>query len=106
MHVLLATLMISVNFMQEIATRDKGRGVVADKLFQKGDFLCNYKGDLITKAEGERRMEQYGADLGSFLFFFNHNGNDLWFVSCKFAVPTIYCVHAQRSGISSWIKWC
>ena len=49
--------------------------------FRRGDFLCCYKGELISKAEGERRKNDYEEELGSFLFFFKHCGNDLWFVA-------------------------
>ena len=68
--------------LQEVLTEEKGRGVAADKCnFQKGDFLCCYKGDLIDKAEGERRRSNYKEEMGSYLFFFKHNGKDLWFVA-------------------------
>ncbi len=76
--------MLLVNYsvlIQEVLTEDKGRGVVADSTFQKGDFLCCYKGELISKAKGERRKSDYKEELGSYLFFFRHNGKDLWFVA-------------------------
>lgn len=39
------------------------------KVFLKGQFLLEYKGELITQDEGFSREEEYDADLGSFLFF-------------------------------------
>lgn len=68
-------------FLQEVLTEDKGRGVFADRIFQRGDFVCCYKGELISKAEGERRRTEFKEELGSFIFFFKHNGKDLWFVA-------------------------
>lgn len=67
--------------IQEILTDDKGRGIIAECPFKRGDFLCCYRGEMISKAEGERRKNEYKEDLGSYLFFFKHNGNDLWFVA-------------------------
>lgn len=67
-------------YHQEILTEDKGRGVAADCTFRSGDFLCNYKGELITKTEGERRKVDYKEELGSYLFFFKHGGKDFWYV--------------------------
>ena len=57
-------------FLQEVLTADKGRGVIADRSFKKGDFLCCYKGDLLSKTEGKRRMHEYEEKLGSYIFFF------------------------------------
>lgn len=78
--------------MQEGVT-EKGRSVIADKCCKQGDFLCCYKGELINKAEGERRKCDYREELGSYLFFFNHNGKDLWFVE--------YIMHASHVDMHS-----
>ncbi|XP_028415468.1 N-lysine methyltransferase KMT5A-like [Dendronephthya gigantea] len=48
-----------------------GDGVFAKRKFQKGEFLLEYKGELIGKDEGARREEAYVKELGSFLFFFD-----------------------------------
>lgn len=45
-----------------------GYGVVAERVFQKGDFLLEYMGEHVSAIEGERREEEY-VDEGSFLFF-------------------------------------
>lgn len=47
-----------------------GRGVFTTKKFSKGDFLLEYKGELVSEDEGYQREELYEPKLGSFLFFF------------------------------------
>ncbi|XP_068739207.1 N-lysine methyltransferase KMT5A-like, partial [Montipora capricornis] len=46
-----------------------GRGVFTTKEFSKGQFLLEYKGELISQDEGYSREQSYDEDLGSFLFF-------------------------------------
>ena len=55
-----------------------GRGVFTTKEFQQGDFLLTYNGELIDEEEGCKRETHYPAEAGSFLFFFNHKGKNLW----------------------------
>ncbi|XP_032416704.1 uncharacterized protein LOC116718647 [Xiphophorus hellerii] len=57
----------------------KGRGIFATTSFQKGDFLCEYRGELISKEECERRQRVYHDNLKVFLFEFYFNGK-LWCV--------------------------
>ncbi|XP_043978900.1 uncharacterized protein LOC122834482 isoform X2 [Gambusia affinis] len=57
----------------------KGRGIFATTSFQKGDFLCEYQGELISKEECERRQKVYHDKLKVFLFEFYFNGK-LWCV--------------------------
>lgn len=44
----------------------------------QGDFLLTYNGELIDEEEGCKRETHYPAEAGSFLFFFNHKGKNLW----------------------------
>ena len=48
--------------------------------FDKGDFLLEYRGDLISKAECERRQRVYHDALKVFLFEFRYDGKLLWYV--------------------------
>ncbi|KAL1250797.1 hypothetical protein QQF64_018593 [Cirrhinus molitorella] len=52
----------------------KGRGVFSCTEFDKGDFLLEYRGDLISKEECERRQSIYHDALKVFLFEFRYNG--------------------------------
>ncbi|XP_028418510.1 N-lysine methyltransferase KMT5A-A-like [Dendronephthya gigantea] len=56
---------------------DIGRGVFTTKTFSKGDFLLEYKGELISQEEGYIREKNYPDDLGSFLFFFQQGNASL-----------------------------
>ena len=56
----------------------KGRGITTTVPFEKGDYVCSYSGDLLTRAEGIEREKQYSNDVGCYIFFFSHKGQDLW----------------------------
>ena len=52
-----------------------GLGVFTLVCFEKGDVVCQYKGDLISSKEHKRRKEKYDADpakYGSYVFEFQH----------------------------------
>ncbi|KAG7226325.1 hypothetical protein INR49_003077 [Caranx melampygus] len=57
----------------------KGRGVFTSAPFEKGDFLLEYQGELISKQECERRQRLYRNSLKVFMFEFKFNGK-LWCV--------------------------
>ncbi|XP_024119917.1 uncharacterized protein LOC112141094 isoform X9 [Oryzias melastigma] len=52
----------------------KGRGVFSSRPFQKGDFLLEYRGQLISKKEQENRLKVYHDALKVFMFDFQFNG--------------------------------
>ncbi|KAJ8043799.1 N-lysine methyltransferase KMT5A-A [Holothuria leucospilota] len=52
-----------------------GSGVFCEKTFSKGDFLLEYRGELISGEEGTERDKNYPDTKGSFLYFFQHEGN-------------------------------
>ncbi|MED6243449.1 hypothetical protein ATANTOWER_020272 [Ataeniobius toweri] len=56
----------------------KGRGIFATTFFQKGDFLLEYQGELISNEECERRQRVYHDNLKVFLFEFFFNGKLWW----------------------------
>ena len=57
-----------------VNTKDKGRGVQAAKDFSQGDFVVEYAGELLEIEEAEEREKNYGKDIGSYMYFFEHNG--------------------------------
>ncbi|CAB1431594.1 unnamed protein product [Pleuronectes platessa] len=57
----------------------KGGGIFTSALFEKGDFLCEYRGDLISNEECERRQRIYHDTLKVFMFEFRFSGK-LWCV--------------------------
>jgi len=50
----------------------KGRGVFSKQQFQKGDFVVEYAGDLLTDFEARKRELDYQKDpsKGSYMFYF------------------------------------
>jgi hypothetical protein len=53
--------------------------VFTDESFGKGDFLLEYKGDLISENEAFSRELEYANDnLGCFMYYFCHEGQQLW----------------------------
>ncbi|XP_076733341.1 uncharacterized protein LOC112431519 [Maylandia zebra] len=60
----------------------KGRGIFTTVPFQKGDFLLEYRGKLITKEECERRHRVYHDSLKVFMFEFKFDGK-LWCVDAS-----------------------
>eukprot|EP00911_Craspedida_sp_UC1_P000261 UC1_evm1s200 len=69
----------------------KGKGVVGTKLFRRGDYVCEYAGDLITGKEAEEREKKYKAAdenktfIHCYMYFLKHDGKQ-------------YCVDATVSG--------
>jgi len=54
--------------------KDKGRGIFALKKFRKGDFVCEYAGELIDGLEAKAREAEYEKDekIGSYMYFFEY----------------------------------
>ncbi|KZS15065.1 Histone-lysine N-methyltransferase PR-set7 [Daphnia magna] len=52
----------------------KGRGIVATRLFRRGEFVVEYSGDLIEMAEAREREKLYAADqnTGCYMYYFQH----------------------------------
>ncbi|KAK7926226.1 hypothetical protein WMY93_008536 [Mugilogobius chulae] len=53
-----------------------GKGVVTTKTFPKNGIICDYHGDIITGAEGRKRMAQKSDEMG-YCFFFKAGAEDL-----------------------------
>ena len=56
----------------------KGRGVVAVEPLLEGQVVCEYEGELISAREGRKRGEEYGSNVGSYLYFFHYKSKHLW----------------------------
>lgn len=67
-----------------------GRGVFSSSHYRKEDFLVEYRGDIITKEECERRRRLYHNALEVFLFQLLFNGRLLWYVYCFIKFANIY----------------
>lgn len=59
---------------------EKGRGIVAGRMFQRGEFVVEYIGELIDQTEADRREELYSqnADFGCYMYYFKHKEQQWW----------------------------
>ena len=55
-----------------------GRGIFTSVTFEKGEFLLEYRGQLLNKKECEERL--YNDVLKVFMFEFHFNGKLWWCV--------------------------
>ena len=64
----------------QINTPEKGRGVVATKVFTKGDILCEYAGDLLSHEEAIEQERIYEEDptIGCYMYYFKYKTRKLW----------------------------
>ena len=64
----------------------KGQGVLAGREFAKGEYVCEYAGDLIDKKEAERREAAYRSEAAKegrqeimcYMYFLKHAGKEYW----------------------------
>ena len=66
--------------LKVIQTSSKGRGVVATKMFSKGEPLCEYAGQLLSIKEARQKESSYKQDdsIGSYMYYFYHKSRKLW----------------------------
>lgn len=59
---------------------EKGRGIVAGRNFQRGEFVVEYIGELIDQTEADRREEIYSqkTDFGCYMYYFKHKEQQWW----------------------------
>lgn len=59
---------------------EKGRGIVAGRPFQRGEFVVEYIGELIDQTEADRREEEYSqkAEFGCYMYYFKHKEQQWW----------------------------
>lgn len=58
----------------------KGRGVVTTRPFDKGEFVCEYAGDLVTMEEASERERAYSKchSVGCYMFYFEMHKEKWW----------------------------
>lgn len=57
-----------------------GRGVVGTTTFEEGAPVLEYRGNLMSGTEGEKKETEYKNDgrKESFMFFFSHKQQSYW----------------------------
>ena len=66
---------MGIDFKILILIFDLGRCVVAEKVFNRGEFLLQYAGKLLSEEEGEQLEDDSPSN---FRFFFNVSGQGFW----------------------------
>ena len=71
---MVVVLSFHLTYFWKVRTTSKGRGVFTTRPFRKNDMICDYKGELISWEEGERREAlKESAHCGdSYTYFFRH----------------------------------
>jgi histone-lysine N-methyltransferase SETD8 len=59
----------------------KGRGVIAARIFEKDDFVVEYRGDLIDANMAKHRERIYADDstIGCYMYYFKHANRQYWY---------------------------
>ena len=61
---------IDVVGLEVVTTATRGREVITTIQRKKGDYLCNYIGELLTAREGKKKVKLYDETTGCFMYFF------------------------------------
>jgi SET domain-containing protein len=58
---------------------DKGRAIFAARPFRRGEFVCEYAGEMIAYAQAKKREEAYAQDpsIGCYMYFFEYKSKPL-----------------------------
>ncbi|KAF3848053.1 hypothetical protein F7725_021081 [Dissostichus mawsoni] len=73
------------------------RGIFTSIPFQTGDFLIEYRGELISQQECETRLKRYPARLKGFMFEFHFDGK-LWWCGLDEVMPLETCGATQAQS--------
>ena len=73
--------------LREIDIEGKGKGVICSRRLEKGQFVCEYAGDLISEDEALEREAKYAKEVHvhCYMYFLRHNGINM-------------CVDATHAG--------
>ena len=75
--------MSAVMDIQVQASKGKGLGVFANRPFRKGEFVCEYKGEILDLKKAKERENKYEEDeeVGSYMSYFKQKDETFWYVS-------------------------
>eukprot|EP00127_Corallochytrium_limacisporum_P002544 Clim_evm101s128 gene=Clim_evmTU101s128 len=77
---------------------EKGRGVRASRDIEKGEFVCEYSGDLIKRSEAFKREDEYGImPEGCYMYYFSFNGKS-WCVDATVEGRIGRLINHSRTG--------
>lgn len=84
-----------------------GWGVRTDERIKKGEFLCEYVGEVISYEEAEKRGKVYDAEGRTYLFDldFNSNDNPYSIDAAKFGNVSHFINHSCDPNLGVWAVW-
>lgn len=84
-----------------------GWGVRTDQRIEKGQFICEYVGEVISYEEAEKRGKIYDAEGRTYLFDldFNSNDNPYSIDAAKFGNVSHFINHSCDPNLGVWAVW-
>jgi len=64
--------------LMEIEIFFAGKGLFVTNNFKAGDFLAEYRGDMIDAKEADEREKRYRSHKHGYLYHFSHGGKNMW----------------------------
>ena len=60
--------------VERFVSTEIGNGIFAETDFKAGDFLLEYRGEIISSGEANRRLFMYEKGIESFIFYHYYKG--------------------------------
>ncbi len=67
--------------MEMVMSPKKGRGIVTTQCFKKGDYVVEYKGELVDRETAKAREADYVQDpnVGCYMYYFQFQQLNYWY---------------------------
>ena len=88
-------------------TEQRGWGVRTERPIAKGQYICEYVGEIISHEETERRGKEYDAVGRTYLFDldFNEKDNPYTVDAAKFGNVSRFINHSCDPNLGVWAVW-
>lgn len=88
-------------------TKQRGWGVHTERAIAKGQYICEYVGEIISYEETERRGKEYDAVGRTYLFDldFNEKDNPYTVDAAKFGNVSRFINHSCDPNLGVWAVW-
>lgn len=88
-------------------TKECGWGVRTERAIAKGQYICEYVGEVISSEESERRGKEYDAVGRTYLFDldFNEKDNPYTIDAAKYGNVSRFINHSCDPNLGIWAVW-
>lgn len=88
-------------------TKGRGWGVRTERAIAKGQYICEYVGEIISYEETERRGKEYDAVGRTYLFDldFNEKDNPYTVDAAKYGNVSRFINHSCNPNLGVWAVW-